>query len=461
MKPILPVIAALLFSTLFYGQHMGINLSFFSLITIIMLVIQHPKTMRLQVTLVFTSVYLLTAVLVFFNHSTLSVIANCAAFFTLIGTLSESRSSLYIRWINGIYSTVAGYFQRKLDPYNKNEQQSWKNNNDLLHLAKLIGIPLVVIIVFTLLYKNGNPVFADFIGKINFEFINFQWILFSVLGYFLFENSLSPVKINPVTNADLETNNELQPSQPLQETQLKKEQQLGTLLMGLLNVLLIFYCFTDVYDLLTNDISFAPALSSQVHNGINALIASIIIAILIILYFFRGNLNFYKSNGTLKKLSYTWIILNISLVILIAFKNHNYVTTFGFTYKRIGVFIYLFLTLAGLVTTYLKVQRIRNLWFLFRINTQVAFALLIVSSCVDWDHAITNFNLKYASNLDLNYLINLTDNNAVLLQSYADKHPVLEKYNERIHLKYINFVNTVTNRNWQEWTYENIKITKN
>lgn len=461
MKITLNSIAALLFSTLFYGQNVGINLSIFSLITISLLVIQHPKIIRFKSALLFTSVYLLTAVLVFFNHSSLAILANCVAFLTLIGTFSESRSSLYIRWMNGIYTTVAGYFQRRFDPTHKNEQQSWKKNIDVLHLTKLIGIPLLVIIVFTLLYKNGNPVFADFIAKINFDFINFQWILFSILGYFLFENMLSPVKVNPITNVDLATNNDLQASQPLYEEQLKKEQQLGTILMGLLNVLLIFYCFTDVYDLLTNDISLAPALSSQVHNGINALIASIIIAIVIILYFFRGNLNFYKHNVTLKKLSYTWIILNIFLVILIAFKNNNYVTTFGFTYKRIGVFFYLFLTLAGLITTFIKVQSIKNLWFLFRVNTQVAFGLLIVSSCVNWDYAITNYNLDYIKNSDLNYLINLTDNNANLLQRYAEQNLVPEKYGKRIHQKYDNFLNTVSNRNWQEWTYENIKISKN
>src|SRR5690606_15083978 len=214
-----------------------------------------------------------------------------------------------------------------------------------------------------------------------FEFINFQWFLFSLLGFFLFNNIINPVQIHPATTKDLQTDNQLHPTGPLLLDQLKKEQQLGILLMALLNILLIFYSITDIYYLLNNDITSASDLSIQVHSGINTLIASIIVAILIILYFFRGNLNFYQDNVLLKNLSYTWIFLNIGLVVLIAIKNTEYVVVYGFTYKRIGVLTYLFLTLAGLITTFLKVRNVRNLWFLFRINTQVAFAILMVSSC--------------------------------------------------------------------------------
>lgn len=460
MKTIISIIAALLFSTLFYGQNIGLNLSVFSVITIGLLIFQHPKIARLKSAIVFIVVYFTTAIVVYFNHSALAIFANCVAFFTLIGTFSESRSSIYIRWLNGIYTTIAAYFQRRSDSTIDQEQQNWKKNRDYLQLAKLIGIPLMVSIVFILMYKNGNPIFNGFIEKINFEFINFQWFLFSLLGFFLFNNIINPVQIHPATTKDLQTDNQLHPTGPLLLDQLKKEQQLGILLMALLNILLIFYSITDIYYLLNNDITSASALSSQVHSGINTLIASIIVAILIILYLFRGNLNFYQDNVLLKNLSYTWIFLNIGLVVLIAIKNTEYVVVYGFTYKRIGVFTYLFLTLAGLITTFLKVRNVRNLWFLFRINTQVAFAILMVSSCIDWNHAITNYNLKHAENLDLNYLIDLTDNNAILLQDYTAEHRVSSNQQQRIHDKYIGFIDKVSERNWQEWTYDNILINK-
>lgn len=460
MKIITSCLAAILFSTLFYGQNIGINLSIFSLATISILAIQHPKIIRLKSAIFYSSVYLLTAIAVIFNHTALTIFANCVAFFTVIGTFSESRSSIYVRWLNGVYTVIAAFFQRKFEASNSEEQRSWQKDIDLLHTTKLIGIPLVILVVFALLYKNGNPIFNDLIGKINFDFINFQWLLFTVLGFFLFNNIISPVNVNPATKTDLNTDNQLHPSEPLIPEQLKKEQQLGVLLMALLNILLIFYSMTEVYYLFTNDVTSASALSIQVHSGVNALIASIVIAIVIILYFFRGSLNFYEHNTLIKKLSYAWILLNIILVILIAIKNNNYVAIFGFTYKRIGVFIYLTLTLVGLVTTFLKVHKIKNLWFLFRVNAQVAFAVLIISSCIDWDYSITNYNLKHAKSLDLNYLIRLTDNNAILLQEYALTHPVTIKQGLRIQRKHENFLNAVSQRTWQEWTYDNIEIPK-
>ena len=130
-----------------------------------------------------------------------------------------------------------------------------------------------------------------------------QWILFSILGYFLFSNIINPVEVEHATKLDLKTGNSLFKGKDFSEENLKKEKQLGTTLMLLLNVLIVFYLVTDIIAISTSAASNAETLSNQVHNGINALIASIVIAIVIILYFFRGNLNFYKDNKTLKKFS--------------------------------------------------------------------------------------------------------------------------------------------------------------
>ena len=127
--------------------------------------------------------------------------------------------------------------------------------------------------------------------------------------------------------------------------------------MGALIVIALFLITDITYLISTNDLR-ASVFSNQVHNGINALIASIIIAIIIILYFFRGNLNFYKNNKKLKVVTFIWIFLNLILVINIVIKDCQYIYYFGFTYKRIGVLVYLLLTLIGLFTTFIKVHRI-------------------------------------------------------------------------------------------------------
>ena len=458
MKQIIIFIFSISFSTLFYNQQIGLNLSILSVLSIIVLIISNSNKFKNKTTLIYTLIYLITGVLVFMQHTNLSILANIIAFITLVGCVTESKSSIYVQWYNGIYSSIAGYLHKRFLKHNTKEKGTERKKIDVFHLSKLIGIPLVFIIGFIVLYKNGNPVFNEIISKINFDFINMQWLLFTALGYHLFSNINNPVKVESATNLDLQTGNTLHQTNKFSAEALKKEKQLGTTLLFFLNILIVFYLITDVISLNTINSTHASVLSSQVHSGINTLIASIIIAIVIILYFFRGNLNFYEGNKTLKVLSFIWIFLNAILIFLIAAKNYNYIISFGLTYKRIGVNIYLFLTFIGLITTFLKVSKIKNLWFLFRINTRIAFVLLILFSIVNWDSYITKYNINYAQSLDLSYLINLSDNNAILLNEYRESTNLSSEQNNKIYIKHRNYINTIKNRNWQEYTYSNIKL---
>jgi hypothetical protein len=458
MKHILAIIASFLFSLLFFEKSIGLNLSIFTVITILFLGFYNLKKFKDRTVLFYTLAYIVTAVFVFVQHSHVSIIANCIAFFTLVGAVSEQKTSIYVNWLNGIFSTIAAFFFRHVTNNTSKEKVDWKKDIDVAHVAKLIGIPLVFIIVFVLLYKNGNPMFNDLVNTINFNFINFQWLLFTVLGYYLFSNISKPIEIEPATQKDVDTTNELLKSETFSEEKLKKEKQLGTTLLGFLNLLIILYIATDITYLITMEAATGTELSSQVHNGINTLIASIIIAISIILYFFRGNLNFYTENKTLKNLTYLWIILNVVLIVLIAIKNLDYIVSYGLTYKRIGVNIYILLTFIGLATTFLKVLNIKNMAFLFRINTQIAFVVLIVLSTINWDNTITNYNINKAQNFDINYLIHLSNRNAVLLYEKKDIIEISQEKKNRIDTKYWSYVEDVLQREWQEYSYESFVI---
>ena len=257
---------------------------------------------------------------------------------------------------------------------------------------------------------------------------------------------------------DLSTENTLLQAKEVPVKKLENEKQLGTILMSLLNVLIAFFLITDIVYVLQQDVTNANELSHQVHSGVNALIASIVFAIVIILYFFRANLNFYKDNATLKRLTYLWIALNVFLVVIIAFKNYQYIHSFGITYKRIGVNIYLLLTSIGLFTTLIKVYSIKNLWYLLRINMQTAFAVLIVASLFNWDRIITHYNLNYAKATDVEYLINLSDNNTLLLKSHADGNAFNSEDRNKINGKYYDYLKALNANSWQEMQYDNIKV---
>lgn len=454
MKNLIIIIASFLFSILFYDRAIGLNLSIFSLVTIVFLVIYNPDTFKNKIILLQTFAYVLSAIFVFINHSSLAIIANCAAFFTLVGAVSQSSTSIYVQWFNGIYTSIAGFFYRNFDINDEAKRVDFKKNIDYLHMAKLIGIPLVFITLFILLYKNGNPIFNDLVSNIDFNFINIQWILFTILGYYLFSNISKPVQVEPATSIDLKTGNELYQSNDFSEEKLKKEKQLGTTLLGFLNLLLVFYIVTDLLSMSSIKTTVASELSNHVHGGINTLITSIIIAIGVILYFFRGDLNFYTKNKTLKNITFSWIALNIVLIILIAFKNQIYITSFGLTYKRIGVHIYILLTLIGLITTILKVLKIKNLTFLFRRNTQVTFVVLIICSMINWDSSITKYNLTKAKAFDIDYLINLSNRNAIMLNELKEDLTISQENKNRIGTKYRSHMKDLSQRNWQEWNYE-------
>ena len=456
-KPAL-FIAALLFSTFFYNQSIGLNLFLFSILTVVILFINNQSHFKNRKTQIYSIAYLITGLTMFFHSSTLSIIANLVAFFTLIGHLSETKSSIYVHWLNGIYTTIAGFFHRNFALPKTETEKEEKIQIDYLHWAKIILIPTVIVIAFVALYKNGNPVFSNIIEAIDFGFINIQWLLVAGLGYYLFNNIYDPIEVEPATELDLQTSNTLLKTEAFSISKLKQENQLGVILIALLNALIVLYLITDITFLVSQEDLRASAYSAQVHNGINALIASIVIAIMILLYVFRGNLNFYKDNKSLKRLAFTWIILNILLVLSIVFKNSQYIYYFGLTYKRIGVIVYLLLATIGLVTTLLKINSAKNNWYLFRINTQAAFIILIISSTINWDYHITNYNFNYAKSMDFNYLYNLSNNNTLLLNEQIATTTLDDNSVQLIKNKYNKYVYKLRTNNWQELQYDNFKL---
>ncbi|WP_439130399.1 DUF4153 domain-containing protein [Polaribacter sp.] len=454
------IIPSLLFSLLFYQQNIGINFLLFSIITIILLAIQNHKWFSKSDILLKSVAFFITGVAIFLYHSTLTIITNLLLFFTLVGSFHEKKSSLYINWINGIYTTLVAVFTLYFEKLHTETKNIKRKKTNYFYWIKIIGIPLIIVLIFVNLYKTGNPKFDALLSRINFSFTNFQWMLFTGLGYYLFYNITHPITIEPTTSLDFQTKNELK-KESLEFINIKKiksEIHLGVVLLVALNILIVLFLVTDVLYLSEIHQMSAPQLSEQVHTGVNALIISIVLAIAIILYFFRGNINFSESNTILKKLTFIWIFLNLLMICITAIKNIEYLHSFGLTYKRIGVVFFLLFTAIGLITTYVKVIKIKNLWFLFRKNLQIAFAVLIISCTLNWDKIITFYNINYAEQLDLNYLIDLSHNNTFLLKDYVEKHKITNQLAVKINIKHKNYLRDLKNNSWQEFVFDNFKI---
>lgn len=114
-----------------------------------------------------------------------------------------------------------------------------------------------------------------------------------------------------------------------------------------------------------------------------------------------------------------------------------------------------------MVTTYLKVYKIRSNWFLFRRNAWIAYVILVVLSFFDWLRLITTYNLQHlpSHRLDVAYLLNISDSNLDILYQASNEQSGLEAY-QRIHIKkeVADFVESQASQQWQSWSYADWRI---
>ncbi len=448
--------AAIAFSLLFYSKSFGLNLFLISILVVVLV-----ATIRAarSISWGYALAYIATAIFVFLNPSGFSIFVHFMAFIVFIGKSISSKTSIYFSWflgiVNMLIASIANFNERQVGE----EKKAQKDISPLVwNRIKGALIALLCLIIFGMLYKNANPVFGNLIAHINLDFVSVPWLFFTILGYIIFLHILRPFNAEELVAFDVAQKNELEKPTEIQLIGAKKEltgeHTLGSMVFIALNLLLIFFLSTDVvYLFQQNDISNAE-YSQAVHQGVYALLFSIVCAIALILYFFRGNLNFFEGNERIKSLTYVWIFLNVVLVALTCYKNFTYVEALGLTYKRIGVFVYLLLTLTGLITAYIKVAQIKSFVYLVRTNIATVFAFLIVSAAIPWDKTITWYNLKTIENADLDYLFELGDSNSVQLYEYAkaNKNEVETNLKKSIGEKYFEFLETQSEKTWQEYT---------
>jgi hypothetical protein len=149
----------------------------------------------------------------------------------------------------------------------------------------------------------------------------------------------------------------------------------------------------------------------MVHEGTELLIVSIVLAMAILLFFFKGNLNFYKRNKWLKYGAYAWIIQNAMLVSSVFLRDYYYILKHGLAYKRIGVLFFLLMVLVGLLTVLLKIWNRKTNYFLFRVNAWTGIVVLVLATTIHWDEFIAGYNLKRKNtvDLDVSFLLSLSD----------------------------------------------------
>ena len=320
---------------------------------------------------------------------------------------------------------------------------------------RFLIIPLMIAAVFFLIYSFSNTVFQDVVNSIGialrhfftrfFDWFNWERFCFLLLGLFISGGLILKMKSNYFSEKEFTKHNDLwrrkHNLKKWKETAmfdlltlfmgrfangvmaLRNENTVGVISLLMLNALLLFINAIDI-TYVWFGFSYTPDinLTQYVHEGTGMLIFSIVLAMLVLLFFFRGNLNFYKKNKWLRYGAYGWIAQNAILVISVLIRDYYYITHMGLAYKRIGVLVFLLMVLMGLITVFIKIHQRKTAYYLWRVNGWFAVVLLVAASCVHWDETIARYNLAHKNTIsvDVKFLLTLSDKTLPLLDKNQD-----------------------------------------
>lgn len=454
------------FSYLFFEQGIGLNTALFQLYMLFgILWIQSgkPKTPLFN--------FLLVGMII----STLSV-----AWYASIGCIVASLL------ISGLFALAAAYRDLSIvaqallyvvnlfygflhlmlhlsKKWSTGDNSQWKK---IARLFLLSLVPIIITLLFLSMYAQSNGIFRGWLDAIDLSFISLPWLIFTFFGAVLLSVMLHPAQLNLVTNWDKTNTNFLSYTAPkafqfdtiiVQYHDLKRS---GEILFLLLNSLLFFMNLSDfIFQVGGSPLPENMNMSDYVHQGVGMLILSIVLAITLLLFFFKGAINFDGNNRLMKRLAYLWIIQNIMLVLLTLNRNGMYVEIHGLTYKRIGVFIYLGLALIGLISTWMKLKKFHTTFWLLKSNLMIWLSVLFINLPLNWNLAILHYNLRYAKQLDFDYLLQCGPDSYPVLSNYLAEHPELRSQpntdrtgslEEALEYRKKSWIEEKSIRNWKE-----------
>jgi len=414
---------AAIFQFLFWNELSGINYLVFTLLILPFLYSYNKNSFR-KSELITTLVLLLSlSMAILYDASLFSVIMYYFTIVMLIGFVKwEDTKSIVFSFIQSVSSLVISpvvFFYKS----NVSKENS-KKNNLLKNIFAIYIIPIIIVLIFYIIFYNSNEKFAEYTTKylgpiqdfvINiFRKITIYSIFFYVNATFLITWILTKNKFINFSKSENNINEIIVRNKSHKTTNfstigLKKEYYSSLFLLILINLLVLLENITDIIFIWFNfEFKQEMNLSQFVHEGTYLLILSILLSMLILLYMFRKNQNFYKKSKVLKLLSYLWIFQNLILLISVAVRNFHYIEYYGLAYKRIGVYIFLLMVMYGLLTFIIKILKNKSGYYLLKKNLWCVYFILCISAMFNWDNIITKYNLKYINNPDYEFLVDMS-----------------------------------------------------
>lgn len=473
---LLCLILAALYAFLFHGAGAGLNLALFELIATAALGGTRPMPLPPLARLMLGGV-LLTAVMAVFHGSLLAVVVNMIAVGLVIGVwLAPGLNALHRSAVLALaHLTTVPLALLRAIPFPQHRTP---------HIAitprTVLSISIVpfAYLVFTAMYRASNPHFDQFMAK---SLGYLDRIDLALTGSFLLGLLISGFLLLTTRNERLLSwatrgSDRLIPQAAATAgSGVKKEALIATVLLVGLNALLLIANVLDIQYVWAGFTFDGQYLKQFVHEGTYLLLLSILLGAAIVLYYFRGDLNFQRGTRLVKWLSYAWLAQNLVLALSVGMRNYWYIHYYALAYKRIGIAFFLLALCIGLVLVMIKVRRGRTAHYLLRTNAVAVYCIAVVMALFNWDGIIARYNMAQAGRafVHLDFLTTLTDKampellrspeelgriaafNATLIggAEYYSRtlYMTPEVYRERIEQRVRDFVNAYPKRSWKEW----------
>jgi hypothetical protein len=470
-----------LFHLLFWKETIGLNSLLFSGLSVGFLAYNFPEARGEKAFWMSSVGTVLLAAMITVHHSSFALVVWMMSWLMMVGlaTIAGLQEVLY-GFLQGLGNLLAlpnnwsAKFSIRKNNHKDYEEFVPENATGLR--PSLFALPLVIVLIFISLYSVGNQNFAqvigDFLARIftSFEWLkdvfSLRWLIFVlfasfIIGAMIWRNAdYGFLQIQATAKYFIDRPKEIPNMQKMND-----QYWTAFLTLAMLNALILFFNFQEFFDIhqQSSNIS-ASAMRFSVHFGTYILVFSILLAMGLLFYFFRNDLNFIAKSSLLQHLAYLWIVQNAIMVITVAIRNYIYISNYGLAYKRVGVIFFLLLTIFGLFSMILKIKDFRTFRNVLMLNGWSVYMAAILIACVNWDVYITRFNLAHTSSdrLDLRFLLqDVSDKNLFLLLEHRSQLPnksytesrwfglVHEEYNveQMLEQKKQNFLDRISNEN--------------
>ena len=389
--------SSLIFTLLFYNESVGVNLAIFGLVLtgFICYFFQDRFTDRSHLILVVTSVLSCLAFAWYGDFASFLALAMSILFLQF----KTRESKLKIIQIFPLLFLNAFASVGRIFMFNQWLPEKKIHNDFAKKLIAFFVIPAIFIGLFFIVYSFGSNHFSSLFTDYILDIDIVQLVLISILGFYIsfsFWNYWVPdlsYEKNAMLDNDFDNIAEIKNQSTFSFLDIDFERKSGEITLLLLNIMLLVFIATYNYEQFFEVVK-NPNLSADTHERVNSVIFSIIMAVGLILFYFKGGFNFDKKAANLKKLAKVWIVLNGLLIASTFIKNSEYIAVQGLTYKRLGVYAFLILAIIGLVFVFLKITKQKTNAYLANQMVWYFYGTVLLCSFINWGNLITNYNIS-------------------------------------------------------------------